>query len=385
MEKQVLLFYIGNGGLKSALISQSKTDLPKILLLDRESLGNSASLSKKELEEVVYRKLDALAGRMQKAILDANLTNKKVNAVLAIVSAPWYHALTKTYKLKKDEPFLIKDKTITELLESTDKDSAPEQEEVTVLERKIIHIALNGYVTDSPINKKATDLEVSVIQSLTEKKFLSEIENILSRYFPISAYHFHTLALASFVTIRDILKETKDFLLINVTNLISEISLVKDNLLQETISIPIGFAGLLDKVSKALNVTPEVAFSLLKMYKGDQLEKQIGEKLGESLAVFRKEWAAQIGEAFKNLSGGVALPAACYLLSHHQLENLFADLIQPEDYSQFSFNQGEFHIRNISALDFVQFIDFNRLPLDSGMAVAIIFAKQTLLNRERMS
>lgn len=385
MVKNVLLFYIGNGVIKSSLISFSFSNnspsLPKILLVEREQILENINLSKDELESLLLRKMDKLVQRVQKAILELEVENRKIDTTLLIFSAPWYLSLTKTYKTSKDTNFIIKENTISDFIESAEADSRKQySEELIPLERKIIHVALNGYVTADPIHKRTNSLEVSVVQSFGDKKFMLNIQKIIDQYFPYSITHTHTLSLASFIALRDIFKEVNEFLLINITGLVSEVSLIKEGILYETVSIPMGFSKLLAKVATKMNVSSSVALSLIKMYKKSEIETTVNEKLLKIMEEYRKEWSEKLSDVLSHLSGGVSLPSTCYLISQNQLEELFSEIIQAEDYSQFSFNESKFNVRLVSALDFVQFVDFNKKPLDSTLATGAIVAHQTLFN-----
>jgi hypothetical protein len=184
--------------------------------------------------------------------------------------------------------------------------------------------------------------------------------------------------LAGFAVLRNIFKHRDDFLFINLTSLLTEVSLVKSGLLHETASVPIGAKKLMDALVKQLNITPAVANSLLKLYQAKQLEVGLSEKVSTILQDFKKTWLAQLREVFSHLSGGISLPSACYFLTQSSDWNFFSTLIDAEDYTQFSYQSNQFKIEAVSETSFLPFIKFQSGPMDSTVAILALFAKINL-------
>ncbi len=384
-DRHALLFYIGDSLVKSALVTYPYLEVPKILNIEIEELTADSNLGKVELEGAILRRLDKITQKMAKHLQENQLDPHKISDIFVVVASPWYHSWTKTFKTTSEQPLTVKEETIESLLSNGEKENLKNYpEELVLLENKIIDISLNGYVTAAPLNKKANTINISVVQSFGEKRFINALQKNISTHLPYQRVHINTLALVSFVAIRDVLKEANDFLLLNVTGLVTEISLIKKNVLHETISVPIGFSKLLDLMQGDMRVSPAVAASLIKLYKQGNVEKGINEKIVKIISEFEKEWQQNLTSALTVLSGGVSLPTSSYLISQNQMESLFSNIFKREDLSQFSFGANSSNVRVVSALDFVEFIDFNKKQLDSSLASIGIFVQQTLFKPNKL-
>ncbi len=359
-----LLFYIGNGLLKCAMVHNLKGSLPEVLFWQKMEIRHPETITQEELKKTTIQALDQLCQTSKKRLFSPEIKNKRITKLFCIFSSPWYISETKVLKTHKLEPFLIKDDTVMEFIQVANTEAEKGQE---VLERKIIRVNLNGYVTQNPIGKRANTLEVSVVESFTDKNFLNDVRQIIDRYFGVEEKHFHSLPLASFAVIRNIFKHQENFLMINITSLLTEVSLIKDGLLHETVTLPIGSQKIIDMVVNRLNVTNAVAETLFQLYQGDYVENAVNKKLTEIIDEFKKAWTENLDQALSHLSIGLSLPPNCYLICQTPLRHFFSD-----------FTKEKFKVETISETSFSPFVRFNNQGTDFSVAIMVLFANINL-------
>ena len=360
-----LLFYIGNGLVKCAMVNNATGSLPEVLFWEKLDITHPETIDQEGLHKATVSALDAVCRTSNARLLSGGIKNKRISRIFCVFSSPWYSSETKVLRTSKLEPFMVKEDTVRHFIESSRMETgegAPEK--MAVLERKIIKTSLNGYVTEKPIGKRANILEVSVIESFIDESFLKEVEKTILRYFEGDEKHFHSLALVSFAVIRNLFKAEKGFIMVNMTSLLTEISLAKDGLLHETTTLPLGSQKLVQMVTERLKVTPAVAVTLLDLYQKEQAESSVKEKLRLIIEEFKKSWGESLKEALSHLSGGLSLPDTCYLICQTNLRNLFSGFMEGE----------KFRVENISDASLSPFIRFKTESPDPSVAIMALFA-----------
>ena len=63
-----------------------------------------------------------------------------------------------------------------------------------LIELKNIKIALNGYETISPLNKKAKELEMTIFVSMSEEEVCKKIEDTIAKKFHFKNIKFSTIS-----------------------------------------------------------------------------------------------------------------------------------------------------------------------------------------------
>jgi hypothetical protein len=126
----------------------------------------------------------------------------------------------------------------------------------------------------------------------------------------------HSFPLTAFTALRDIFHELDEFLLLDVSGEVTDLSLVKNNVLLETMSFPKGSNFGTRRLAEDLNVSMDEANSSLRMFVENTLDRDVMFRIKRSIEDIQYEWANDFKDVFKNIKGKVQTPTRLFYISN---------------------------------------------------------------------
>lgn len=371
-----LIFYIGNGVVKAALVLYEEKKTPTIISTRVRELPHFNERDREHLEKRILFEFGELV-REFKVENIKNLTRYKyrIDSAFVLVSSPWYISETSVVKMKEQKPFLITENLLLSSKENIVKAYRDAHEvDVAVLEQKIINIQLNGYPTNNPIKKKAETLDMTLFTSFARKTSLDQIKDTVDSYFHVKKIDVHSQSLVSFTVISDTWHDMSQYIIADVTSQLTELVCVRKGSLSEAYSFPKGKQFLVKSIADNMKVATEVAESLLKMRNDGIIEADLKQKLDISLENAKKEWLKSFADSLAVLSASSSLPSSFFLFAPKDVVNIFSDYILCEEYQQFSFAEGKFNVKAIGVGDLLPYCKIeNGASSDLSLMIGAIF------------
>ena len=345
-EELVLVFNIGSSSVGATLFKAHKSGVPKIIFSIREPILLEKEVKVDRLFSLMTQSLEFVVNAVYRAKLGAPAK------VFCVLSSPWYVSQTRTINLKQGTPFVFSEKLAESLTqkevkifeEENDAKWGKASSTMRIIELKNIKTILNGYETHAPINQKAEQLEMIIFISIGSEQVLTKIESVIKKHFHGSPIRFSSFALASFTIIRDLKAEEEDFLLVEIGGEVTDISLVKKNVLRESISFPLGRNFLTRGVSESLSSTFGEANSLISLFKHGHAEGDVAENLGKVLGELKAKWLKEFQNCIANISNDISIPALIYLAADKEVADFFSETIKTEQFSQYTLTESKFQI-----------------------------------------
>ncbi|MFZ2620919.1 MAG: hypothetical protein WAX85_02640 [Minisyncoccia bacterium] len=339
-EEISLLIDIGNGSIGGAFVLFKERSVPKILYNVRlpfaivDSIDSSKLLSNMEslLEET-------LSNLFKKSLLhkDWEEGSKKISSVLVSFSSPWFISKTKNIHIKEDKPFIISRKFLDNILEKEERSFKGEliegkasMDQFNIIEKSIVHTKINGYALDKSIGKKTDTFDLTVYMGVIPVTVYNKVNTKISEYIhiPPEKIIIHTFPLISFTVLRDIYPDSDDFMIMDVTGEVTELTLVKDNSITQTISFPSGRNFVIRQIAKTFNVPPEIAESTLHLFNSNKTDESTSEMMKEILTNIEKEWAIYFEDTLLKFISFTPLPKILYMTSEQDISKLFLDFLK---------------------------------------------------------
>ncbi|MEK7552504.1 MAG: hypothetical protein AAB505_00115, partial [Patescibacteria group bacterium] len=170
-----------------------------------------------------------------------------------------------------------------------------------LIEHKVMQIKLNRYVTNAPYGQHATEIEISHYASVGTERVLNRLRETFTPYLSGRTLVFHSFPFVFFTISRDLLNQ-HSALLLDVGGEVTELSLVANEVLWETVSFPFGRNFLLRRLAIELKTVPEEVISALKIYQRGGHNKLTTERINDALTECRREWLAAFKQALVALS-----------------------------------------------------------------------------------
>lgn len=337
-EEASLLINIGNGSITVASVLFGKNK-PKFLYTSRHPFVVLEKPSALELANSVGRTLDETLSELMKKGFDHkywDYRNKKFGRILIAFSSPWFIPKIKHVQIAKDKPFTITEDFIEDILKKEEeifKNELNKDFEGTgffeVIEKSIVNIKINGYVLEHNIGKVTKNFDAFLTMSVVPVDFIKKIKDMVIKHTQISAEKIvsHTFPLISFSVARDIFSNNSNFILIDVTGEVTDITLAQNDAVVGAASFPSGRNYIIRQIAKTFNTSFELAESTLRLYITKKLDDDSIKKIEQVLIGIEREWAIYFENALLELSPQMVLPYKFYITSDSDIADIYKDFM----------------------------------------------------------
>lgn len=339
-EKLAVVFDIGNASVGAALVGISKNNSPKIFYSSRREIKVSKKLTPEGLTLKMTKALQEVAFLIVREGLPhvrfTFFNTLKPVLILFTLSSPWHISQIRTIKKKEDHSFLVERdlmrKLILRELNEFRKMHASHvrnrvEQKYEIIEGDVLDIRLNKYPTYHPIGKVTDELEMTIFASSMLTTTIEKIESLGREIFSGVEIQFATFTFAFFNAVRDIWHEKQNYLLLDISGEISDLSIVKNGVLYDTVSFPFGKNTVVRQVVSELNLSIREAESLLSMYEKKHLGDFEMHRLKKILANAETEWLRLFAKELKNISSNVLFPRDIFLTVDEPLRGWFLSII----------------------------------------------------------
>ena len=341
-----LVFDVGSSSVGAALFSIGESRVPKIIFSTRESIILEEQIDFDRLVVLTLKAIENISAKV------SGLGLGVPSRVFCVLSSVWYVSATRHIVFRKNTNFTFTNKFADSLIEKeialfTEehiKNNSSEDSKLRPIELKTIRTTLNGYETSNPVNQKAKELEITLFISMAKEKVLSRIEDSINRFFHSKKVNFSSFVSASFTVVRDMFLHQENFLLFDIGGEITDISMVKGNILRESISFPLGRHFMIRGVAKGLGCSLDEAKSYLSLYNDGHAETGVKEKLDPVLNKLKSEWLHHFQESLASISNDISIPATIFITVAKEFAGFFSDIIKNEQFNQYTLTDSKFQI-----------------------------------------
>lgn len=337
-----ILIDVGSGSMTASLVLYKINVNPVFLYTISRSFTVPDKPDSAKLIDNMLKTLDELVLEvLQNGFVNhkkINLGQKNIKNVVISFSSPWFLPKTKFLEIKKDKAFVVTESFLKDLTKNEEdlfKNEIKEhQENITddfsVIENSIVHIKVNGYIISKIIGQKITTLNAFLCMSLVSRGVLEKVDDIIAKHTHISREKVitHTFPVVSFSVFRDLFNGFQDFILMDVTSEVTDMTLVSNDVLVKTTSIPLGRNYIIRQIAKDFSVPSEIAESNLSLYASQKLDNETTEKVEKVLAEIEKEWSIYLERSLQELSPEFALPSRVYLTCNNDISGIFNNYIK---------------------------------------------------------
>ncbi len=307
---------------------------PTILFSYREQLKIGENADAETLLRALRQALFSVAMQFSDAGMQAlkeHDPRAHIDKVTLVCGAPWAETITRSINLEDETPFVVTKEKVDSLVAEAEKRDEEELKSGSLLkelnlvlvEHAVVHTAVNGYLTEVPYGKKATELTLSHISGLIPKAIIDGVTEIEDKLFPGSTHTLHTFNLVLFCVLRDAFPHSKNALYIDISGEATELSVVQDETLLETHVFPFGVNTLVRQVAKNMKTFPEEAMTHLKEY-GDKTPEDVRLAIGKAT----ESYTAALQEAYKVLETRYMIPRHFFFLASKGLDEFFETVIR---------------------------------------------------------
>ena len=326
-ESYSLVFNIGSGSVSGGVIKFTEAPGENVAFYVKENIPFQREISVPKHLELMKASLTTLASKIQKN------SHKKIDRVFYVFSSPWSASQTKTIKIKESKPFKLTESYLNRVIAEQEKqfqiDIAMSGK---IIEKKIIQVKINGYVVGDFYNKFTKDVEASVFFTVVPIDILKMVDEAVSKTFHVQEIWCHSLSLVALSNIRNLFPQKEDFIHIDISEEITDISIVKDSIMISSATIPLGRNDFIRELSEVLGVTPEIADCQIKIHGAKDTDELASLKLSVAMDKAGLGWLAKITEVLNSFKEKIYVPDSVFLIAGMDLAPFLQDKIVKQDF-----------------------------------------------------
>jgi hypothetical protein len=357
----VAILDIGSGSVGGALVEFHEDNKPAIIFSVREQIVLQNEFKFDRFLTSMLTSSDKVLGHLRKH------TDKKISQTLCTLSAPWYVSQTRTVSYEDPKKLLITKKKVDQLVtqevikikEVFDEHYRDITESsAEIIEIESVNIKLNGYETSEPFGKTAKSFEANLYVSMSSGHILQSLRERINRTLGVRNVSFRSFALVAFSTLRDIYVDHHDFIFIDISGEMTDISIVRNNTLIETLSFSFGKNFVVRTIASQQKTVVEDALSGFTMYVEGKETTEVQDRIEQTLKYVRDEWINEFKENMKSLATLTVLPGKIFIITDNPFDVWFSKIIGEADYSKLALMRDSLDIESLDVRVLSKFVQY---------------------------
>lgn len=353
---------IGSGSVGGALVYFYDDKKPKTLFSIRKPIVFQKDFKFDRFLLSMTKAVDEVLDELSKTKLG------KPKQVFCILAAPWYVSEARKVVFEDKKNFTVTKKKVEKLIlgevETLKKSFNAHYKDITdskaeIIEVENINMKLNGYETSMPYDKKAKKIEVSLYVSISAGQVLQTLRQKIHKTLRLKNVVFNSFSLAAFDTIRNMYSEKQNFIFVDLGGEMTDVSVVRNGILVETESFPLGKNFLLRTISSKLGTVNEEALSSFGLYMEGRTTDINKNKMSSVLDRVGEEWNEVFYKTLKSISVDIMLPGTIFLIADKPFGKLFSEIIKSKKPSKVMFMGETVETIVVNSLVLSKFSDFN--------------------------
>ncbi len=321
-----LVFNIGSGSVSGGLIKFTEESGVDIIHYEKEIFTYQEKIDVSKHLEYMEKALTTLAGKIK-------IEGKIVDRAFYMFSSPWSISQTKVIKIKESKSIKITHEYINRVIDEQEKKYQTEISQAgKIIEKKIIQVKINGYVINNYLNKVTKDLEIAVFFTAVPGEILQVVDQAVSKTFHVKNIWCHSLALSLLTNIRNLFPQKPDFIYLDVSEEITDIGIVKDNIMISSASLPLGRNDFIRDLSLILKVTKPVADSMINLNCAGSNDELAALKLSVAMDNAARNWLIKIFEILDSFKEKIYVPEDLFLITNSDLSCFLKGKLEKHDF-----------------------------------------------------
>jgi cell division ATPase FtsA len=331
---------IGSGSALCAIVHSNKENThPIVVWSHREHvpLRNIDSLEQvsKSVMTAMISAVMELDSNGRKVLTQYN-TKAKISKIQCSISAPWSYTITKTINYTQEEPFLVTKsligelkKTISERVQSDlKKDESLAQLKLHTAAITDVEMLSNGYRVLHPEGSKTREFSLSQATVVTQDQITTTLGETIDKVFVNMKHQRLSFMLMAHSVIQNLLPQTYEIGIIDVTYEATEIGVVRDGALRHCTHTPFGSFSLAREIASVLSVSLSEAFGYLHTKVPFSFTETLTESKSKEIDKVFEAYIEKIVTLLNETGDELSIPKTIVLHSDLHSEPVFLSLIE---------------------------------------------------------
>lgn len=327
---------IGSGSVGVGVIETDTTHLhPLIVYAHRERIRNPKDHSPEEYIRILKEAL--LAATLELStngmkILREHAPGAKVESIKVLYAAPWAELATRVIKLEKEEPMHatkdIVDTLVKEALAQAD--SAKHEEQIfeesglEIIHEELINGRLNGYPVADFHGQECVSIEVAHLAELVPRAVRATLTEAGKNLLPHPTITERTFARVVVGVAHAVFPITDSFVTIEMTGGGTEVVLVEDGTIRESVSVTTGAHAFEQEIASKLGTIDGEVRSHIRDYIAHTTREDVTAAITEA----REAYKTVIGKLIADIETRYVIPSNLITIADPEYRDLFLTIAE---------------------------------------------------------
>jgi hypothetical protein len=324
---------IGSSSIGAAIVDLHNPKGPCVLFADRHQFHIGDAVSSKRLVLNLKQSLEKVLTDVQHFVSKKSAERLDIQKIVCTYCSPWHSSSTKTVTIEEEGQTLVTHSLVSDILKTEERnlmkmleeDTALQVKKPLLLDQKLIQIKLNGYATNNPYEKEAAKIELTFFTTIASGNLINEIETLIHKMLHVRDIKHHAFSLVAWDVISDTFSYIKNFIHVDITGEVSDITVVDSGNIREIASVPSGRHLVIRTIAKRLNVDEEIALSYLHVLSQGAANQKLTSELTGILTDVQTEFKILLEDTFKRMESRSDMPGTIFLTADGDVATLFAE------------------------------------------------------------
>lgn len=350
-ERHVLVVDVGSGSIGAALVRLNDGNSPYILSVARQVIPFQEKLNVQRFVTLMQESLDAATN----AVMEKN-KDIVPRAVLFGLASPWNTSQTRLVHLDQPEDFLITEKGLAQIIEKEgglftsapfDPNGPKELMKNVLIESRAMQVKLNGYEVADPVGRRVRELDIALYLSVMPERIKESFALTIKKRWPHVEMRFHSFMYAAFNAVRDTFAESASFIVVDVAGEVTDVALVRDNVLLESLSFPLGYHAIVRMTMRELGLQSVAAQTEVSLYLEGKSDAKRSQQMEQIFAKVIREWKLLFVGALTQLSEQYPIPHVIYHFVDEEYVTYYGDAMRESGVRVFGEEHGDFVVHTL--------------------------------------
>jgi len=322
------IFDIRDASISLAAVRFIKDKKPEIVLCQNFSLKSIDSKDNKKYLELMIKTLDQAILSVRQSLVKIG-SKEMIEKYYFFIGSPWSISQAKTIKIIKDKPFEITNKVLSQILVGEESEIEKNieyntsEKNLKIMEEKIIQSKLNGYKVEDIYRKKTLNLAVELFVTFIPSEIKDKIcLNLNEKIGKNAQKQNHSCILSSYSYLRDLYSDKNDFIYADIGKLITDIYVVRDDIIFAIASIPYGEENIMQVSLNRTKLPKDVFLSNISIAEDKNFDLPVDNNSAESLRLGLNFWKNKFKETLTKICSEMNIPNNLFIIPNSNIANV---------------------------------------------------------------
>lgn len=342
----VLVVDIGSASIGGALVDW-RGEKPRVLFTARVPIAFQEHVDARRFLAASGVALETLGKRITDEYVKKT-GGVSVGHTTVMFSSPWLLSRPISIHYTDDKPFSLNENLIKHLQKGEEDQFSKTvlRSSSTLIESRIVGLALNGYPISYPAGQKGTSLTVRMFFSAAANEAIKMFSKIIHSTLHVDDISYTSFLFAYYKAILQGDDALEDFICLDITGEVTDILVANQRSIVNVSSFPTGVRTIARNVAGETGMPGESALALERIYgKKEKGENKADKVLEKGLL----SWRETLKETFTAVGEGSVLPRKLFVTVDNDVEPAFLSELAKIEYDVLGVSKEPFDITSVTS------------------------------------